>query len=69
MFGATLGWAQALGYLGYLCLVILLGALVAYAAKRERQRSKKDGDSPEDKPSFLRELRDRLKDPYKPTDY
>jgi hypothetical protein len=49
------------------CLVLLLGALVAYAVQRERQRSKNDTRMLKDKPSFLREVRDRLKDPNKPT--
>lgn len=48
-------------------LTVLLGALVAYGVQRECQRTKGDTSNSKDKPSFLRELSDRLKDPNKPT--
>lgn len=59
---------RGFGYLIYLCLVILLGALVAYAAQRTRQQKRHREGLPADKPSFWKELLDRLKNPYKPTD-
>lgn len=49
-------------------IAVLLGALVAYGVQGERhQRSKGDTGTSRDKPSLLRELADRLKDPNKPT--
>lgn len=58
---------KGFGMLIYLGLVVLLGALVAYAVKRERQKSAPPQERPADKPSLIQELRDRLKDPNKPT--
>lgn len=61
------GMGKGFGMLIYLCLVALLGAIVAYAVKREKQKSVPPQKPPEDKPSFVKELSERLKDPYKPT--
>lgn len=58
---------KGFGMLIYLSLVVLLGALVAYAVKRERHNSMPPKTPPADKPSLLKEVGDRLKDPYKPT--
>lgn len=48
-------------------ITILLGALVAYGVQRERHRTKDGTGKATEKPSLLRELADRLKDPNKPT--
>jgi len=48
-------------------ITVLLGALVAYGVQREHQRSKDGTGKDTDKPSLLREVSDRLKDPNKPT--
>lgn len=56
-----------LGKLIYMGLVVLLGALVAHSVKREQHKSTPPEKRPADKPSFVQELIDRLKDPNKPT--